>query len=56
MPSRWGRTAIRSPPRPKADSLGISILNNDGSIDGEFSDQDRLTAIDGSIGQPEAGR
>ena len=52
MPNRSGRTDIRSPPPAKADSLGISILNNDGSIDGEFSDQDRLTAIAGRLANP----
>ena len=52
MPNRSGRTDIRSPRPAKADSLGISILNNDGSIDGEFSDQDRLTAIAGRLANP----
>ena len=40
------------PAPANADSLGISILNNDGSIDGEFSDQDRLTAIAGRLANP----
>ena len=39
-------------PHRAAKSLGISVLNNDGSIDGEFSDQDRLTAIDGELADP----
>ncbi len=40
------------PPPPGAESLGISILNNDGSIDGELSDQDRITAIHGRLADP----
>jgi hypothetical protein len=47
-----GRNGYPLPPPAKADSLGISILNNDGSIDGEFSDQDRLTAIAGRLANP----
>jgi hypothetical protein len=37
----------------KAVSLGVSVLNNDGSIDGEFSDQDRLTPIAGRLANPQ---
>ena len=47
-----GRNGYPLPAPAKADSLGISILNNDGSIDGEFSDQDRLTAIAGRLANP----
>lgn len=47
-----GRNGLPLPAPAKADSLGISILNNDGSIDGEFSDQDRLTAIAGRLANP----
>ena len=37
---------------PAADAVGISVLNNDGSVDGELSDQDRLTALDGRLADP----
>ena len=47
-----GQNGYPLPPPAKADSLGISILNNDGSIDGEFSDQDRLTVIAGRSANP----
>jgi hypothetical protein len=47
-----GKNGLPSHAPPKARSLGISVLNNDGSIDGEFSDQDRLTAIDGRLANP----
>jgi MacB-like periplasmic core domain/FtsX-like permease family len=47
-----GRNGYPLPAPAKADSLGISILNNDGSIDGEFSDQDRLTVIAGRLANP----
>jgi len=39
-------------PPAEAISLGVSTLNNEGSPDGEFSDQDRLTAIDGRLANP----
>ena len=47
-----GKERAPGPPPPKASALGISVLNNDGSIDGEFSNQDRLTAIDGRLANP----
>lgn len=47
-----GKNGLPVHPPPKASSLGISVLNNDGSIDGEFSDQDRLTAVDGRLADP----
>ncbi len=47
-----GPDGFPAPPPPGAQSLGISILNNDGSIDGELSDQDRLTAIRGRLADP----
>jgi len=36
MPSRWERTAFR-PMLPQGQISGYQLLNNDGSIDGEFS-------------------
>ena len=47
-----GKNGLPAHPPPKASALGISVLNNDGSIDGEFSNQDRLTAIDGRLANP----
>ena len=32
-----------------AKSLGLSTLNNDGSIDGEYADVDRATAVEGRL-------
>jgi ABC-type antimicrobial peptide transport system permease subunit len=47
-----GRNGYPVPSPNKGGSLGISILNDDGSIDGELSDQDRLTAISGRLADP----
>lgn len=47
-----GRDGLPVGPPPQAKALGLSTLNNDGSIDGEFSDQDRLTAIEGRLANP----
>jgi len=47
-----GKNGLPGHPPPKASALGISVLNNDGSTDGEFSNQDRLTAIDGRLANP----
>ena len=47
-----GPNGFPMPPPAGAKSLGISVLNNDGSIDGEFSDQDRLTAVQGRLADP----
>jgi len=38
---------------PKARALGINTLNNDGSLDGELSDQDRLTPLEGRLANPQ---
>ncbi len=47
-----GQDGFPVPPPPSAQGLGISILNNDGSIDGELSAQDRLTALQGRLADP----
>ncbi|HVA04024.1 MAG TPA: FtsX-like permease family protein [Acidimicrobiales bacterium] len=47
-----GRNGFPLPPPPGAQALGITILSNDGSTDGELSDQDRLTVVQGRLAEP----
>jgi hypothetical protein len=48
-----GANGFPGHPPAKAVAIGVSILNNDGSIDGELSDQDRLTALEGRLANPQ---
>jgi hypothetical protein len=47
-----GRNGLPLPAPPGAEASGVSVLSNDGSVDGEPSDQDRLTALDGRLADP----
>ena len=47
-----GPNGFPVPPPPGAKALGISILSNEGSTDGELSNQDRITAIQGRLADP----
>jgi hypothetical protein len=47
-----GRNGLPVPPPPHAEALGLSILNNDSSTDGELFDQDRVTAVQGRLANP----
>ncbi len=51
-----GTDGFPLPPPPGAKALGISILSNEGSTDGELSDLDRLTAVQGRLRRSESGR
>jgi hypothetical protein len=47
-----GRNGFPLPPPPGTQALGISILSNEGSTDGELSDQDRVTVVQGRAADP----
>ncbi|HEY5025537.1 MAG TPA: ABC transporter permease [Acidimicrobiales bacterium] len=47
-----GRNGLPLPAPAGAAANGISILNNVGSVDGQFSDQDRVTALQGRLADP----